>query len=69
MLSSGIMCGTRWGGHLGERHVWNVIYPGGSTLRGGAGDTSGVVSGVCTLVGGVNCGRGGFGEYFCKFPE
>ena len=55
-MSSGIMCGARWGGCLGARPGWNGISTCGSTLGGGAGSTSDVVSGVCTLGGGVTCG-------------
>ena len=49
------MCGTRWGVHLVARSGWNVMSPCGSTLGGGTGAAYGVVSGVCTLVGGVTC--------------
>ena len=55
-VSSRIMCGTRWGGHLGACLFWNFISTCGSTLRGGAGDASGVVSGVFTLGAGITCG-------------
>ena len=55
-MSSGIMCGTCWGGRLGERPDWNVMSPCGFTFGGGAGDVSGDVSGVCTLGGGVTSG-------------
>ena len=55
LVSSRIMCGTRWGGRLGARPGWNDIYPCGSNLICGTGDASGVVSGVCTIVGGVTC--------------
>ena len=50
------MCGTRWCGHLGAHPGWNVITPCGYTFGGGAGAAFGVVSGVCTLVGGVTSG-------------
>ena len=56
MVSYGIICGTRWGGCLGARSGWNVMSPCGSTLIGGVGDASDVVSGVCTLGGGVTYG-------------
>ena len=56
MVSSGIMCGTCWGGRLGARPGWNVMPPCGSTLGGGAGAAPGVVSGVYTLGGGVTSG-------------
>ena len=49
------MSGTCWVGHLGDHPGWNVMSLCGSTLRGGAGGVSGVVSEVCTLGGGVNC--------------
>ena len=54
-MSSRMMCVTRWGGCLGARPGWNVMSPCGPTLRGGTGAESGVVSGVCNLVGGVTC--------------
>ena len=54
-VSSGMMCGTRWGGCLGARPVWNVLSTYWSTLGGGAGGVSDVVSGVCTLGGGATC--------------
>ena len=55
-MSSRIMCGTRWVGHLGARPGWNAMSPFVSTLGGGVGAASGVLSGVCTLGGGVTCG-------------
>ena len=55
-MSSGIMYGMRWGGRLGALPGWNAMSPCGSTLRGGTGDTSDVVSWVFTLGGGVTCG-------------
>ena len=57
-MSSGIMCVTHWGGRLGARPVWDYMTPCGSTLGGGVGGASGVVSGVCILRGGVPCGGG-----------
>ena len=48
-------CGTRWGGLLSARPVWNIIPQYGSTLGGSAGAMYGVVYGVCTLGGGVTC--------------
>ena len=54
-MSSVIMSGTCWVGRLGDHPGWNAMFPCGSTLGGGAGRVSGVVSGVCTLGGGVNC--------------
>ena len=57
-MSSGIMCGTCWGGCLGELHGWNVMYPCESTLVGCAGAASGFVSGVCTIRGGFTSGGG-----------
>ena len=56
LVSSGIMCGTHWGGRLGARTCWNIMSPCGSNLGGGAGAASGVVSGVCNLGGGVTNG-------------
>ena len=56
MVSYGIVCDTRWGGSLVARPGWNVMSPCGSTLGGGAGATSDVVSGVCTLGGGLTSG-------------
>ena len=55
-VSSRMMCVTRWGGHFGARPGWNVMYPCVSTLGGGAGAAYGVVSGICTLGGGVTFG-------------
>ena len=55
LVSSEMMCGTRWGGRIGACPGWNVMYPCGSTLRGGAGSAYGVVSRVCTPGGGVIC--------------
>ena len=55
-VSSGMMCDTHWGGCLGARPGWNIMYPCGSTLGGSAGAAYGVVSGACTLRGGVTCG-------------
>ena len=55
MFPSGIMSGTRWGGLLCVHPSWNVMSPCGSTLVGVAGAASAVVSGVCTLIGGVTC--------------
>ena len=54
-MSSGMMRGTSWGGRIGARPGWNVMFPCGSTLRGGAGDASLFVSGVFTLGGGITC--------------
>ena len=55
-MSSGIICGTRWGGSLGACPGWNAVSPCGSTLGGVSGAAYGVVSGVCTPGGGVTCG-------------
>ena len=57
MVSYGIMCVTRWGGRLGAHPGWNFMSPCGSTLGGDARVASGVVFGVCTLVGGFTSGR------------
>ena len=51
-----MMCGTHWVGRLVACPGWYVMSPCGSTLGGGAGAVYGVVSGVCTLGGGVTCG-------------
>ena len=55
-MSSGMMCGTCWGGRIGARSVWNVMYPYGSTLGGGGGAAYGVLFGVYTLGCGVTYG-------------
>ena len=52
-MSYGMMCGTHWGGRLGVHPGWNVMSPFGSTLGGGTRAASGIISGVCTLGGGV----------------
>ena len=56
MVSFWIMCGTHWGGDLDASSGWNYMSLCGSTLGGGAGDASGIVSGECTLGGGVTSG-------------
>ena len=55
-MSYGMTCGKCWGGCLGVYPGCNVMSPCGSTLGGGAGATSDVVSGVCTLGGGLTSG-------------
>ena len=55
-MTSGIRCGTRWGGCLGVRPGCNVMSPCDSTLGVFSGAVYDVVSGVCTLRGGVTCG-------------
>ena len=57
MVSSGIMCGTRWGGRLGALPGWDFMSSCGFTLGCDEGAASGVVFGVCTLGGGVTSGR------------
>ena len=48
------MSGTCWVCRLGDHPGWNVMSPCGLTIRVATGGVSGVVSGVCTLGGGVN---------------
>ena len=55
-MSSGIMCGTRWGGRLGVHPGWNVISLCGSTVVRGAGAAADIIYGVCTLRGGITSG-------------
>ena len=59
-VSSGMMCGTCWGGHLGARPGWNFMSPCGSTLRGGAVPRLALYLGYAPLevvshVGGLPC--------------
>ena len=68
-VSSGIMCGKCWFGRLGARPGWNVMSQCRSTLRGGEGAASGVISGICTLGDGVTSGGGKLGGNLCEFPE
>ena len=65
-MSFGITCGTHWVGRLGACPGWNIMSPCFSTLRGGTGDSSGVVFGVCTLVGGVTSGAAALGGIYAS---
>ena len=67
LVSSSIMCGTFWDGCLGTLPGWIVISPCGSTLGGGSGATSGVVSRVFTLGGGVTCGGSALLNIYASF--
>ena len=55
-VSLGTIWGVCWGDSLRARPGWNDISLCGSTLRGGAGDASGVAYGIFNLGGGVTCG-------------
>ena len=55
-MSSGMICGARWGDCLGTRPVRNDFSPCVSTLGGDTGAASGVSSGIFTLGGDVTCG-------------
>ena len=65
-MSSVMISGTCWVGCLGDYPGWNVMSPCGSTLGGGAGGVSGVVSGYAPLEV-VSFVRGCLGEYFFNF--
>ena len=53
-VSSGITCGSRWGGGLSDCPVWSDMPPAGSTLGGGSGGIYGFTYAVSTLIGGAS---------------